>query len=106
MLQKTGFGSSDRKTIFSGKNKVYDEVYKTMIGRENSGPKYNIREGQDDKASFQPKKITSQITGFSLETRPIGAPNHTVNNPPPNKYYNEKCANYTNKKISNPKFGK
>lgn len=54
-----------------------------MLSKNEVGPgKYNIREGRDPLASFHPKKITSNITSFSVAQRPIGAPHPGQKNMP------------------------
>lgn len=107
LAKQTVIGSAPRKCPFGGEDKRYDEVYLSLLVKDNQGPgQINIRNCQDPQASFQPKKITSHSTSFSVSARPFGAPKHLINQPAPDQYYNERCEKFVHKKVNSKSFGK
>ena len=70
--KKSAFGSAQRCTLFSGKNRQYDSVYTKMahlaydITKKCPNPdKYNVRDSRDPRASFNIKNISTSKTSFS-----------------------------------------
>ena len=105
--KQTSFGTKEKTCVFGGNEKQYDTAFVLMNDKQNQGPgKYNIRNCRDPGASFHPKKITSYKSSFTESKRPLGAPKYNLGKPGPDKYYNEMCEKFVNKKTRVNSFGR